>query len=82
MTRLLSRCATGQSRSGNQQSARQSITFHPTSEFYSQLTTHNCGEYMGKGDKKTKRGKINRASYGKNRKRKPAKKAKPVARAA
>jgi ribosomal small subunit protein bTHX len=37
---------------------------------------------MGKGDKKTKRGKINRASYGKNRKRKPAKKAKPAARAA
>ena len=40
------------------------------------------GEFMGKGDKKTKRGKINRASYGKNRKRKPAKKAKPAARAA
>lgn len=30
---------------------------------------------MGKGDKKTRRGKINRASYGKNRKRKPKKKA-------
>jgi ribosomal small subunit protein bTHX len=29
---------------------------------------------MGKGDKKTRRGKINRATYGKNRKRKPRKK--------
>ena len=29
---------------------------------------------MGKGDRRTRRGKINRASYGKNRKRKPAKK--------
>jgi len=29
---------------------------------------------MGKGDKKTRRGKINRASYGKNRKRKTKKK--------
>jgi ribosomal small subunit protein bTHX len=29
---------------------------------------------MGKGDKRTRRGKINRASYGKNRKRKPKKK--------
>lgn len=28
---------------------------------------------MGKGDKRTRRGKINRASYGKNRKRKPRK---------
>ena len=37
---------------------------------------------MGKGDKKTRRGKINRSSYGKNRKRKPTKKAKPAARAA
>ncbi|HWP71113.1 MAG TPA: 30S ribosomal protein THX [Gemmatimonadaceae bacterium] len=37
---------------------------------------------MGKGDKKTKRGKINRASYGKNRKRKSTKKTKPAARAA
>jgi ribosomal small subunit protein bTHX len=36
---------------------------------------------MGKGDKKTRRGKINRASYGKNRKRKPAKKGKAPARA-
>ena len=35
---------------------------------------------MGKGDKKTRRGKINRASYGKNRKRK-AKKKKTAARA-
>jgi ribosomal small subunit protein bTHX len=29
---------------------------------------------MGKGDRRTRRGKINRSSYGKNRKRKPAKK--------
>jgi ribosomal small subunit protein bTHX len=29
---------------------------------------------MGKGDKRTRRGKINRSSYGKNRKRKPKKK--------
>lgn len=36
---------------------------------------------MGKGDKKTRRGKINRASYGKNRKRKAKKKAKAAARA-
>jgi ribosomal small subunit protein bTHX len=37
---------------------------------------------MGKGDKKTRRGKINRASYGKNRKRKVKKKAKTSSRAA
>jgi ribosomal small subunit protein bTHX len=37
---------------------------------------------MGKGDKKTRRGKINRASYGKNRKRKPKKKATTGSRAA
>jgi ribosomal small subunit protein bTHX len=36
---------------------------------------------MGKGDKKTRRGKINRASYGKNRKRKVKKTTKPGARA-
>ena len=36
---------------------------------------------MGKGDKKTRRGKINRASYGKNRKRKVKKKGKSAARA-
>ena len=35
---------------------------------------------MGKGDKRTKRGKINRASYGKNRKRKVKKKTKRRAR--
>ena len=35
---------------------------------------------MGKGDRRTKRGKINRASYGKNRKRKVKKKTKPAAR--
>jgi ribosomal small subunit protein bTHX len=35
---------------------------------------------MGKGDRRTRRGKINRASYGKNRKRKPKKKAKAPAR--
>jgi len=38
--------------------------------------------FMGKGDKKTRRGKINRASYGKNRKRKVKKKAKTSSRAA
>ena len=32
---------------------------------------------MGKGDRRTRRGKINRASYGKNRKRKVKKKTKP-----
>jgi ribosomal small subunit protein bTHX len=37
---------------------------------------------MGKGDKKTRRGKINRASYGKNRKRKPKKKTKAGTQAA
>jgi ribosomal small subunit protein bTHX len=31
---------------------------------------------MGKGDRKTRRGKINRSSYGKNRKRKTKKKTK------
>ena len=38
---------------------------------------------MGKGDRRTRRGKINRASYGKNRKRKPAakKKSKTATRA-
>jgi ribosomal small subunit protein bTHX len=36
---------------------------------------------MGKGDSRTKRGKINRASYGKTRKRKPKKKTKAPARA-
>lgn len=36
---------------------------------------------MGKGDKKTRRGKINRSSYGKNRKRKVKKKGKVAARA-
>lgn len=35
---------------------------------------------MGKGDKRTRRGKINRASYGKNRKRKPKPKKKPAAK--
>jgi ribosomal small subunit protein bTHX len=33
---------------------------------------------MGKGDRKTRRGKINRASYGKSRKRKPKKKKAPA----
>ncbi len=37
---------------------------------------------MGKGDSKTRRGKINRASYGKNRKRKVKKKGKAPARTA
>jgi len=37
---------------------------------------------MGKGDRRTRRGKINRSSYGKNRKRKPKKKGKATARAA
>lgn len=37
---------------------------------------------MGKGDKKTRRGKINRSSYGKNRKRKVKKGVKPAARTA
>jgi ribosomal small subunit protein bTHX len=32
--------------------------------------------FMGKGDRRTRRGKINRSSYGKNRKRKPKKKTK------
>lgn len=36
---------------------------------------------MGKGDRRTRRGKINRASYGKNRKRKTKKKVKPAERA-
>jgi 30S ribosomal protein S31 len=36
---------------------------------------------MGKGDKKTRRGKINRASYGKNRKRKTKKTYKAGAKA-
>ena len=36
---------------------------------------------MGKGDRRTRRGKINRASYGKNRKRKVKKKTKQAARA-
>jgi ribosomal small subunit protein bTHX len=35
---------------------------------------------MGKGDKKTRRGKINRSSYGKSRKRKPKKKGKTASR--
>ncbi len=38
-------------------------------------------ETMGKGDRKTRRGKINRASYGKNRKRKVKKKTKTGTRA-
>jgi ribosomal small subunit protein bTHX len=33
---------------------------------------------MGKGDKRTRRGKTNRASYGKSRKRKPKKKKAPA----
>lgn len=37
---------------------------------------------MGKGDKRTRRGKINRASYGKNRKRKPRKTTKAAPKAA
>ena len=37
---------------------------------------------MGKGDRRTRRGKINRSSYGKNRKRKPKKKTKAASRAA
>lgn len=36
---------------------------------------------MGKGDKKTRRGKIARSSYGKNRKRKAKKKTKAGPRA-
>jgi ribosomal small subunit protein bTHX len=36
---------------------------------------------MGKGDRRTRRGKINRSSYGKNRKRKVKKKGKAPARA-
>ncbi len=36
---------------------------------------------MGKGDKRTRRGKTNRSSYGKTRKRKPKKKGKAPARA-
>jgi ribosomal small subunit protein bTHX len=36
---------------------------------------------MGKGDRRTRRGKINRSSYGKNRKRKTKKNRKPAARA-
>jgi ribosomal small subunit protein bTHX len=36
---------------------------------------------MGKGDSKTRRGKINRASYGKNRKRKVKKKTAKAPRA-
>lgn len=39
------------------------------------------GSVMGKGDRKTRRGKINRASYGKSRKRKTKKKGKAGARA-
>ena len=37
---------------------------------------------MGKGDKRTRRGKINRASYGKNRKRKARKTVKPAPKSA
>ena len=37
---------------------------------------------MGKGDRKTRRGKINRSSYGKSRKKKSKKKAKAAGRAA
>jgi len=37
---------------------------------------------MGKGDRRTRRGKINRSSYGKNRKRKVKKKGKAATRAA
>jgi ribosomal small subunit protein bTHX len=37
---------------------------------------------MGKGDRRTKRGKISRSTYGKNRKHKPKKKAKAASRAA
>ena len=37
---------------------------------------------MGKGDRRTRRGKINRSSYGKNRKRKVKKKTKTSTRAA
>jgi ribosomal small subunit protein bTHX len=36
---------------------------------------------MGKGDRRTRRGKINRASYGKNRKRKTTKQAAAKAKA-
>ena len=42
----------------------------------------NNGSGMGKGDRRTRRGKINRSSYGKNRKRKVKKKGKAAARAA
>lgn len=37
---------------------------------------------MGKGDKRTRRGKIRRSTYGKHRKRKPATKKKAKAPAA
>jgi ribosomal small subunit protein bTHX len=37
---------------------------------------------MGKGDRRTRRGKINRSSYGKNRKRKAKKKTKAGSRSA
>lgn len=37
---------------------------------------------MGKGDRKTRRGKISRSSYGKSRKRKPKKKTKTANRTA
>jgi ribosomal small subunit protein bTHX len=37
---------------------------------------------MGKGDKRTRRGKIRRSSYGKNRKRKVKKAGKPAAKSA
>ena len=37
---------------------------------------------MGKGDKRTRRGKINRSSYGKSRRKRGKKKARPSARAA
>jgi ribosomal small subunit protein bTHX len=55
---------------GNQQSARLPSSF---------ISRTRRG--MGKGDRRTRRGKINRSSYGKNRKRKVKKKTKPAARA-
>ncbi len=45
----------------------------PLASALDSLTTRTT-EPMGKGDKRTRRGKINRASYGKNRKRKAKKK--------
>ena len=37
---------------------------------------------MGKGDRRTRRGKINRSSYGKSRKKKSKKRTKPAGRSA